>query len=71
MSEAPSGHAADKVTLYLGPRPLHELHHQALVCGPNRIDRAIDVLGVTPVASAAGVPVEVVAVLADRTVEPL
>jgi hypothetical protein len=59
------------VVLELGPRPARELQHRHFACGAHPIDRAIDVLAVTPRPAAAGDSMEMVAYGPRSTVEPL
>jgi hypothetical protein len=59
------------IALYFGGKPKRELRHRALPCGTTAIAGAMEVLAVTPRASAAGASIEVVARRRDGPVEPL
>jgi hypothetical protein len=59
------------LALYFGPRPSRELRHLRLPCGTHLLDRDVAVLAVNLQASAAGMPIELVARRPDLTVEPL
>jgi len=59
------------VALRFGARPARELRHRSLTCGSTAIERAVDVLAVTPRAAEAGANLEIVARHADGRIEPL
>ena len=63
--------AGGTIGLYFTARPGREIQDRLLGCGVTTIERAIDVVAVAPVGSAAGVPVEIVAHRPDRTIVPL
>lgn len=59
------------IALYFGGKPTRELRHRVIGCGPTAIGRAIDLLAVTPRASAGGASIEIVARRRSGAVEAL
>ena len=59
------------VAFRFGARPQRELRHRTLACDSTTIDRDIDALAVTPLATEAGASIEIIARPADGRVEPL